>query len=65
MTTDVLERPDVGDEVEQVFVTLTVADEDEVYDLQFGDAFAARATDPDGPGVERDDFALEIANMDE
>ena len=46
-------------------VTLTVADEDEVYDLQFGDAFAARATDPDGPGVERDDFALEIANMDE
>ena len=27
MTTDVLERPDVGDEVEQVFVTLTVADQ--------------------------------------
>jgi hypothetical protein len=27
MTTDVLERPDVGGEVEQVFVTLTVADQ--------------------------------------
>ena len=46
-------------------VTLTVADEDELYDLQFGEAFDALATNPDGPGVERDDFALEIANMDE
>ena len=46
-------------------VTLTVADEDEVYDLQFGAAFDAVATNPNGPGVERDDFALEIANMDE
>ena len=46
-------------------VTLTVANEDELYDLQFGEAFDALATNPDGPGVERDDFALEIANMDE
>jgi ferredoxin len=46
-------------------VTLVVAGEDEVYDLQFGDAFESIATKPDGPGVERDDFAFEIANMDE
>jgi ferredoxin len=46
-------------------VTLTLAEEDELYDLQFGDAFDEIATNPDGPGVERDDFALEIANMDE
>ena len=41
-------------------------DEDEVYDKQFGNAFAERALKPSDRGsIERDDFALEIANMDE
>lgn len=39
--------------------------EDEVYDLQFGRAFAEQATNPGGAGILRDDFALEIADMDE
>ncbi|PNH12374.1 Ferredoxin-A [Tetrabaena socialis] len=39
--------------------------EDEIYELQFGKYFAAQALDPDLPSVARDDFALEIANMDE
>ena len=39
--------------------------EDEVYDLQFGRAFADQATNPKGAGILRDDFALEIADMDE
>lgn len=45
---------------------LETVEEDEVYDLQFGNSFAARALRPnDRDAVERDDFALEIANMDE
>lgn len=41
-------------------------EEDEVYDKQFGNAFAERALKPGDRGsIERDDFALEIANMDE
>ena len=41
-------------------------EEDEVYDKQFGEAFAERALKPsDRKSIERDDFALEIANMDE
>jgi ferredoxin len=44
---------------------LEVADEDEVYELQFGRAFQEAALDPNSASVERDDFALEIANMDE
>ena len=41
-------------------------EEDEVYDKQFGNAFAERALKPGDKGsIERDDFALEIANMDE
>mmetsp|Transcript_12523 Transcript_12523/g.35187 ORF Transcript_12523/g.35187 Transcript_12523/m.35187 type:complete len:331 (-) Transcript_12523:45-1037(-) len=39
--------------------------EDEVYELQFGKAFAKQATDPSAATIERDDFAIEIANMDE
>eukprot|EP00238_Polyblepharides_amylifera_P011507 CAMPEP_0196579548 /NCGR_PEP_ID=MMETSP1081-20130531/22679_1 /TAXON_ID=36882 /ORGANISM="Pyramimonas amylifera, Strain CCMP720" /LENGTH=257 /DNA_ID=CAMNT_0041899171 /DNA_START=286 /DNA_END=1059 /DNA_ORIENTATION=+ len=40
-------------------------DPDEVYELQFGDVFAKKALDKDGSGVLRDDFALELADMDE
>eukprot|EP01024_Parvocaulis_polyphysoides_P039231 TRINITY_DN3540_c1_g2_i3.p1 TRINITY_DN3540_c1_g2~~TRINITY_DN3540_c1_g2_i3.p1 ORF type:complete len:297 (-),score=26.27 TRINITY_DN3540_c1_g2_i3:674-1564(-) len=39
--------------------------EDEVYDLQFGQSFATGALNPTKDTVDRDDFALEIANMDE
>ena len=40
-------------------------DLDEVYELQFGAAFAAQATDPSARSVLRDDFALELAQGDE
>ena len=40
-------------------------DPDEVYDMQFGEAFAALATDKNAPSVLRDDLALEIAAGDE
>lgn len=46
-------------------LVLETVDEDEVYDLQFGRSFAEQAVDPRNQSVERDDFALEIANMDE
>lgn len=46
-------------------LVLETVDEDEVYDLQFGCSFAEQAVDPRNHSVERDDFALEIANMDE
>ncbi len=47
-------------------LVLETVPEDEAYELQFGAAFAQRALDPTNPdAVERDDFALEIANMDE
>lgn len=44
---------------------LEVADEDEVYWLQFGRHFEEQALDPNAQSVERDDFALEIAMLDE
>ena len=45
---------------------LQTVEEDEVYDLQFGKAFAERALQKGNrDAVERDDFALEMANMDE
>ena len=40
-------------------------DPDEVYELQFGEAFAALATDPTAPSILRDDLALELAAGDE
>ncbi len=47
-------------------VELETVSEDEVYDLQFGLSFEQQALNPNNDGsVERDDFALEIANMDE
>lgn len=47
-------------------VELETVSEDEVYDLQFGLSFERMALDPTNPNsVERDDFAIEIANMDE
>ena len=45
---------------------LEIVEEDEVYDLQFGKAFAERAVDyRNRDAVVRDDFALELADMDE
>ena len=45
---------------------LETVPEDEVYELQFGKAFAERALKPaDRSSIERDDFAWEMANMDE
>lgn len=39
--------------------------EDEIYELQFGKYFAQQALDPNSESIERDDYALSIANMDE
>ena len=47
-------------------LVLETVEEDEVYDLQFGSSFAEQAVDPTNrESIERDDWALEIANMDE
>lgn len=47
-------------------LVLETVEEDEVYDQQFGQYFAQFAMDPSNRAtIERDDFALEIANMDE
>ena len=40
-------------------------DEEEVYMKQFGEVFGKLATDKNAKSVVRDDFALEIADMDE
>lgn len=50
--------PDTDLEVE-------LQDPDEVYQMQFGAAFEAQATSKDLASIERDDFALELAQMDE
>jgi len=40
-------------------LVLELAEEDEVYDLQFGDDFGKRATDPsNAESIEKDPFAL-------
>lgn len=45
---------------------LELVEEDEVYDQQFGQYFAQLATDPNNrASIARDDFALELADMDE
>ena len=47
-------------------LVLETVGEDELYDLQFGDSFQQQAVNPNNRAfVERDDFALEVANMDE
>lgn len=47
-------------------LVLETVEEDEIYDLQFGDIFQQQAVDPKNKKfVERDDYALEVANMDE
>lgn len=46
-------------------VVLETVPEDEAYELQFGRVFAEQATDPNAPNVERDDFAIELALLDE
>ena len=50
----------------QTDLELETVDEDEVYDLQFGRVFAEQATNPaDRRFVKRDDYAIELADMDE
>ncbi|CAL5229271.1 g12562 [Coccomyxa viridis] len=47
-------------------LVLETVEEDEVYDMQFGRSFAEHAVDPSNrESIECDDWALEIANMDE
>eukprot|EP00976_Prorocentrum_cordatum_P063864 1177255-Prorocentrum_minimum.AAC.1 len=50
--------PDTDLEVE-------LQDPEEVYHMQFGAAFEAQATSKNLASIERDDFALELAQMDE
>jgi ferredoxin len=46
-------------------VECVTQDEEEVYMKQFGKSFAELAMDKNASSVFRDDFALEIADMDE
>jgi ferredoxin len=46
-------------------LVLETVPEDEAYELQFGRTFAELAVDPNAPSVERDDFAIELAMLDE
>jgi ferredoxin len=46
-------------------MVLEVADEDEIYNLQFGRFFEEQALDPNAPSVQRDDYAIELALLDE
>jgi len=46
-------------------VECVTQDEEEVYMMQFGKSFADMALDKNAPSIVRDDFALEIADMDE
>lgn len=46
-------------------LVLETVDEDEVYDLQFGHQFEEQALNKAGQNIQRDDFALELADMDE
>ncbi len=46
-------------------VVLETVPEDEAYELQFGRVFAELGSDPNAPSVERDDFAIELALLDE
>lgn len=44
---------------------LETVEEDELYQKQFGESFAECATDKRSIFIDRDDFALELAEMDE
>ncbi len=46
-------------------LVLQTVEEDEVYDMQFGQSFAAQAVNPGSDSILRDDFALEVALFDE
>ena len=46
-------------------LVLETVEEDEVYELQFGEQFDQNATNPNGNRIERDDFAIELALLDE
>lgn len=49
----------------QTDLVLEVADEDEVYQMQFGRFFEEQALDPNADTVVRDDYAIELALLDE
>lgn len=47
-------------------LVLETVEEDEVYELQFGESFERNATNPNNrESIERDDFAIELALLDE
>lgn len=46
-------------------LVLEIADIDEVYDIQFGKAFEKYALQKNAKNIKRDDYALELAEMDE
>ena len=46
-------------------LVLETVPEDEAYELQFGRAFEEQATDPNARTILRDDFAIELALLDE
>jgi ferredoxin len=46
-------------------LVLEVVPEGEAYELQFGSQFEEFATNPNGASVLRDDFAIELALLDE
>ncbi|GMH38913.1 hypothetical protein BSKO_06811 [Bryopsis sp. KO-2023] len=46
-------------------LVLETVNEDEVYDVQFGETFAEKALNKYAASIDRDDFAMELAEMDE
>jgi len=46
-------------------LVLETVPEDEVYEMQFGKFFESQATDPTSDSIVRDDFAIELALLDE
>jgi len=46
-------------------IVMSLVNEDELYEKQFGESFAKSAVDPRAKTVKRDDYALEIALGDE
>ena len=44
---------------------IETVEEDELYQMQFGEQFAEKAVNKNSIFIDRDDFALELAEMDE